>query len=727
MHLDLLGDLDDLRAVAVPSEKKWTAIRNSDFLNVFDWDVIVIADSTISLSSTINLCVGLVPCFLFIRGSKNSYIARSKGSSFTCFASSGCTGLYFSSISFVCDSSASSQSFAIIKGSKISMLDISIQGCSADADGAIIHAMDDSLVSFQSSKVQNIHSNGFGGVIFAVSSTVIVVESYFYNCTSDLGGGAIYVSEANESRDRIISASLKIASSIFQGCQTLGNGGAVLGFLATQPTNTRFNINATSFLKCQASQGGALQLIGPSLITEVSESSFRQCKAKTMGGAVSVGQASEFSVTSSIFQNNTAVGQGGGAIRLHNSKFLVWDTLFQGNNAPNGGGGVIFWEGQVSPAVHSHCPGNMQDIQTVCVVLTEGSNCSWITCLETSDQKRKLSASLDTTQNSDISEQNVVDGFPSRVLQGSGNSIASHSSFCGAGNTAFFGSCVATDGKRIVVLQSPENHYVYPGLPFVIVVAKVDAYDQVMASDSTSILDIFSSLNGDLVQSPYNIFISNTSARLVAGVATFSVALKAVLGPVDSVSNWSSVSRMAYLTVTGVGAQSSAPLYSATLSLQTADEGQLCPKGYIWEVEPSLEPNTTAVNLGVCSFCGPGTYSLYPLAPVHPNSKPHCLKCPVGANCFHGGAVVEFTAGTWITENWEYLLVSCPGGTQLINSTNGTSQGQFSHDLQQCKKCLPWQYIINPNLDTCRNCTAGGRSFDICCKFGTNFIVHKQI
>jgi hypothetical protein len=49
-------------------------------------------------------------------------------------------------------------------------------------------------------------------------------------------------------------------------------------------------------------------------------------------------------------------------------------------------------------------------------------------------------------------------------------------------------------------------------------------------------------------------------------------------------------------------------------------------------------------------------------------------------------------------------------GHQLINSTEGTSKGIFSQVLQNCKPCLPGQYIINPNTDVCVQCPQGQSS-----------------
>jgi hypothetical protein len=53
------------------------------------------------------------------------------------------------------------------------------------------------------------------------------------------------------------------------------------------------------------------------------------------------------------------------------------------------------------------------------------------------------------------------------------------------------------------------------------------------------------------------------------------------------------------------------------------------------------------------------------------------------------------------------VLVSCPLGHQLVNSSLGNSNGPFSQENQYCKPCLRGQYIIDPNNDVCQECPNG--------------------
>ncbi len=130
----------------------------------------------------------------------------------------------------------------------------------------------------------------------------------------------------------------------------------------------------------------------------------------------------------------------------------------------------------------------------------------------------------------------------------------------------------------------------------------------------------------------------------------------------------------------------------------------ICPPGYIL----ALDQQGSSSGLASCVFCKAGTYSIHPLA-YAPGSAvvAACVNCPAGGDCTNGGAEVQFKIGVWTDCEGIYILIQCPAGHQLINSTAGTSSGIFSSNLQQCRPCLPGQYIINPNSDDCQDCPPG--------------------
>ena len=95
-----------------------------------------------------------------------------------------------------------------------------------------------------------------------------------------------------------------------------------------------------------------------------------------------------------------------------------------------------------------------------------------------------------------------------------------------------------------------------------------------------------------------------------------------------------------------------------------------------------------------------------PLAKPLGHTSPACFNCPAGADCSAGGNKVTFPSGVWSLHNGMIILVSCPPGYQLINSTDGTAYGTFSHDNQECRPCKQNQYLVD-QLENCQNCPSG--------------------
>ena len=131
----------------------------------------------------------------------------------------------------------------------------------------------------------------------------------------------------------------------------------------------------------------------------------------------------------------------------------------------------------------------------------------------------------------------------------------------------------------------------------------------------------------------------------------------------------------------------------------------VCPPGYILV----MDTNGATRGSGVCSLCQPGKYSINAMAqsPGSISSLPACIDCPAGCNCIGGGSHVKCEPGQWLVHGGIYVLVSCPRGYQLVNSTNGDSSGAFSNQNQQCVACLPGKYIVDPNTDVCTQCPKG--------------------
>ena len=139
-----------------------------------------------------------------------------------------------------------------------------------------------------------------------------------------------------------------------------------------------------------------------------------------------------------------------------------------------------------------------------------------------------------------------------------------------------------------------------------------------------------------------------------------------------------------------------------------------CPAGYTL----LSTAKAGSAELQECQKCAANQYI------VHPNAD-DCQNCPVGALCSDGQTCAlhdvpafmcpnaERIKGEWKVSGSIYRLVNCPAGTQLLNSSSGTSSGVFSPDIQQCRPCLNGTYIINPNNDECQQCPPGSSCFII--------------
>ena len=269
-------------------------------------------------------------------------------------------------------------------------------------------------------------------------------------------------------------------------------------------------------------------------------------------------------------------------------------------------------------------------------------------------------------------------------------------------NSARYGPFIASDYKELEVSRMAE--LVYTGLPFNFTVTKKDAYGNTILSDSSSVLEAMSSLaNG--IADPRTYIVGSAVSRLSEGVAWFQFAVEASFSMIDYNRQNTSLYAPIFLSLAseGVDAESGVKMESGQVPLNVQDGSSVCPAGFILVSDKSNEASGPAV----CDLCKPNTYSISPLALLPGSSVPSCVQCPAGCQCTGGGTDIHCEIGSWKSVDGVYRVTSCPAGFQLINSTAGTSKGQFSSDQQQCKACLPGQYIINPDVDACQDCPPG--------------------
>ena len=278
-----------------------------------------------------------------------------------------------------------------------------------------------------------------------------------------------------------------------------------------------------------------------------------------------------------------------------------------------------------------------------------------------------------------------------------------HCSLCAENNSALYGPFIASDYWNLKMSRVVET--VFTGVPFNFTVTKQDAYGNPILSDSSSVLEAIPALNGTGGEDQSTTILGSAVTKLSGGVASFLFAVKATFSSINYGQQSVSLFAPIFLSITGQDLESGVQMGSSLVPVHVQQGVAMCPRGFILVPDEEGKVNGPAV----CTLCRPGSYSLSPLAqsPGSLINSPSCLSCPAGCDCLLGGADIQCGLGSWKANAGVLRVTSCPAGSQLINSTAGTSKGVFSNNLQQCKPCFPGQYIINPDTDTCQDCPPG--------------------
>lgn len=360
-----------------------------------------------------------------------------------------------------------------------------------------------------------------------------------------------------------------------------------------------------------------------------------------------------------------------------NSRLTLWQVEFLGNQAPKGGGAGLLWGGWMMPLFPFSC-----------VYASPRSDSAW--------PSFNLVSILSETVCND-SKTNTSLAFVLEYIE---------RYMCGKTNTnaAMYGPCIASDYKYLRLFKDPADSsraaLAYPGLPFFLHAQKTDAYNQTVASDSSSIVQIFQST--DQASSQLKI-TGSTVLRLSSGLATFLISINPRFSRIDVLRQETTLLFEPKVYATGTDSQT-IPGLSSTMRSDDVEIGffgglSVCPKGFILDLGQDSDGSAS------CTFCKPGSYSINPLGNSDAvSNQPSCLNCAVGGDCTSGGENVTFDVGSWERSAAMYIVTDCPAGYQLISSS---SNGKFAHDVQECKLCQYGQYIIRPNVDTCQICPDG--------------------
>jgi len=673
---------------------------------VFDWDTItILGNVTIQLSSNVYLCVDYLPCTLRLKGEADGAVEVAGNGQLVCLSSADCSTITIQSVVFTC--SNNTKSVFKMQGSTLTLSSSSFTGCQADSDGGLIQAYDTAEVDIIACHFADIRSDGFGGVVAAYGSNLSILDSWLHNCTSRSGGGAIWASAFKDcyGSNRTQNTQLRISSSLLSSCSTSGAGGAVLAESGVSLGREVLDV-AVSFVRfsqCTSKdEGGALRFSGNLVVARVQNTDIESCISDSAGGAISCSDSCSLSLISCTIHDNSAQGRGGGALHLNKSYFGAYSASIRNNRAPWGGGGALLWQGWVKPAAID-CPTGTSPSQDLCNSDAQDLDsfaCQMRSCAHTSGTANRRKKTLRGTL---FNQQAEYSPPGSNMLD-----TSVYCSLCAVNNSALYGSFIASDYRKLQISEAAES--VFTGLPFNFTVTKQDAYGNTILSDSSSVLESIPFFNGAEGVELRTSILGSAVSKMSGGVASFQFAVKAEFSNINYGDQTVSLFGPIFLNITGEDIASGVQMEIGWVPVHIQQMANVCPRGYIF-VPDNLKGGKVNGS-AICSLCGPGFYSLSPLA-LSPDSSidsPSCLSCPAGCDCTLGGEYIKFKSGLWKAIKGVYRLMSCPAGFQLVNSTDGTSKGAFSSILQQCKACLPGQYIIDPDTDACQPCPPGTRA-----------------
>jgi len=450
---------------------------------------------------------------------------------------------------------------------------------------------------------------------------------------------------------------IEISSSTFADCVAEAAGGGV----SAKASGTRVHVQSSSFERCRSSSGGAIYSADMSTLLVDAGTFFSECSATEDGGAVSVVNGISIVFESSAFRNCTAAGRGGAVFVSGGGTSASANVLscsFLGNGAMGLGGGGLYVSN-----IH-HVVGKLECHNNT-ALLGGGGLLMW-------------------------------DGaFVTEVAEGA-------VSICDveSGDRALYGPVIASSFKSLAFSGGTSlDSLASAGLMFSVVVTKTDYYGQRISSDghqnggSSSLIQAKTSLGGARSLDSSVQLLGTSIAAVLAGRATFVLAVKPTFSLVNASAGTTSLLRAALVYFEGTDAEVGGQMLSAVAEVHLAQDGAVCPRGYVLSLEEGQE---AAGRPGQCSVCPVGTYSLHPLAGRSSAAGPACLSCPAGGVC-PGGDSVTFAVGNWSVVNYEWKLESCPSGYAATTAKNG------------CVVCAAGKYSLREGvMHECLTCPAGG-------------------
>jgi hypothetical protein len=687
-NVDVTGATNEFLVFTPPLHHYWPNVKGISselaFRNVYDLDVLHLNNATSlkdELELPLNLCSNpWLPCALTVHGPGSIKVDRL--ASISCDSAAGCSQVTLFDVELACVNKSRASGLLQVSASAIASASInlfrsSIVGCSSDADGGSIRAFSMATLVLRDVVIRNSVSRSRGGAIALVGASMNMINSTFERCHADGAGGCVWMSKFERYPEQPVYATAGFTTSTFFQSSSRNSGGGAL----------------------------ALEDLSSASVTDAT---FHRCVAATKGGAMQVASGSSVDVSGCNFTSNIALGMGGGACSIIASRSTFRGNTFDDNQATSGGGGAVLWEGSVVPGIYremawQHCANEGQ----ICTCLgtaryghkdsgtwREKAATGWIEC--STNHFGNVDPKPGQAKTCECKSQMLLSNF------------SDHATICHGYNMASYGPCIATPYHRLNLTGAPTAHAPgYAGVMVSLVATKLDQYDQIINTDSTSTLQaytgvkniralVYSSendLNSALMiePDPLVILLVSTIARLQAGRAYFSLELKPTFES-SSISFGKRpelmIGRTPHLYLKGEDATIQGTMTSELIPIPLSLTP--CPQGSVLSLDPGdCTPSQDCLSKyprrGVCAVCKPGTYSLDPLASPHGfGTDPACLKCPAGGDCTAGGSIVQFKRGDWFEENGTYVLKSCPQGYKVV--TTGSDIVAI-HDSQICEVC----------------------------------------
>jgi serine/threonine protein kinase len=542
-------------------------------------------------------------------------------------------------------------------------------------------------------------------------------------CAASLGCGGVAVDslgiqcedrEAGESLIKVQNSTLRVANSSFRGCLSKTDGAVVQAFGGSFVT-----IEDSRFIGARcAGFGGAIAIVDSLL--NVSKSEFVDCSSERGGGAISTSFFHNFRTDSnsvtlglhvigSRFDNCSSLAAGGAmlisskSLDPGNAAFakILSAGITRCRAVGNGGGVRVESEGGVVVAGFDGCTFDGCSSATAGGAVSGGRGV--ILKLSASAFKRNRAEGLGGgavhVEGAALTERGcsfadnkasaggggallVEDGAESEIMRNPPRLA------CPNNNTALYGPCVASTFKALEVATTlPPPAKIFAGFAVQLIVIKKDAYGQVISADSASLVRVLTSKSSS--SGAESTMAGTTVGSLADGRLSLNLSFFPRFPRIDYANGNAYLEAPVRPYIEGLDSDQtnlcseSRQMQSNVVDITYANGTDVCPSGYILAVDD--------YGYGSCTVCGPGTYSLRPLAGAV-LGRVSCLTCPAGSTCY-GGRNVSLSMGTWNETGGKYVLVGCPERHQLVNSVGGV----FSHDVQRCLACADSEYILNSN------------------------------